>query len=244
MNNNISSCYPCGLSLSNTMNNDVFNNSLITVRSICQAARAKFDGQVIPTNNTVNGGPIYYYADQNCSGTSVPVDAGQVIIGNVTGLTVKDIDFGQQNYAILIGYSSQILIENDNIVDGDPYGIYLIQSNNKVILNNTISDCTTDGIYVESSSNNVFQGNWIENCAADGLYLCGSPGSTLNSNSLWGCSINIDGDSLSFTEQTIPTNNSVNGRPVYYYEGENFNNGTMPVDAGELILAQVEFANM
>ncbi len=139
--------------------------------------RTTFTTQLIAENNTVNGKPVYYYTNQDMEGISVPSDAGQVILGNVTGLTIEGVNVSGGSVGIFLGYSSHITIANSIITDNTKEGIYLTFSSGNTIVNNHISD-NMDGIRLRYSSNTTITDNLITNNDEDGISLQESSSNT------------------------------------------------------------------
>ena len=97
---------------------------------------------------------------------------------------------------------------SDNIISGNDYGIYLDRSSNNNLSGNTASD-NDRGIWLYSSSNNTLTGNIMSG----------------NSHNF-----GIRGYSLSHFIQNIDTSNKVDGKPIYYWVGQQ--DKQIPSDAG------------
>jgi len=97
---------------------------------------------------------------------------------------------------------------SDNIISGNDYGIYLDRSSNNNLSGNTASD-NDRGIWLHSSSNNTLTGNIMSG----------------NSHNF-----GIRGYSLSHFIQNIDTSNKVDGKPIYYWVGQQ--DKQIPSDAG------------
>ncbi|UCE37856.1 MAG: right-handed parallel beta-helix repeat-containing protein [Thermoplasmata archaeon] len=151
---------------------------------------------------------------------------------------------------------------NNNLTDNAAYmneddGIYLRTSNDNNLTNNNIMENIGDGIYVWSSSDNNLTSNNVS-YNRYGINLDGSSQIILDGNnaSYNDCgiflylSLNINitantmirdgifieqGDINHWNTHTIDTNNTVNGKPVYYWKDQT--SGIVPSDAGEVILA-------
>lgn len=93
----------------------------------------------------------------------------------------------------------ECLIENNTLYGGKT-GIWnYYWSDGAVIRNNTISYCTKYGIYISNSLNVIISGNTMLKC---GIYLYGS-------------------SEIAHQSLTIYDNNTVNGKPVYFYTQQN-----------------------
>jgi parallel beta-helix repeat protein len=112
----------------------------------------------IDTANEVNGKPVYYWKDQ--TGGSVPSDAGEVILANCTNVIVSDTNPDWGTVGVLIGFSNDNVIDNNNL-SNNRYGLYLTNSDGNTILNNTVSYNTDYGIQLQVCDNNLIYHNNI-----------------------------------------------------------------------------------
>jgi parallel beta-helix repeat protein len=93
------------------------------------------------------------------------------------------------------------------------------------------NDFPSNGMYVMSSNNDII-GNKISQNTWHGMALRGVSNTVMN-NTFTDCGINMGGD---YNSHTITTNNTVNGKPIYYHK----NIVGMDIDGtptGQLILA-------
>ncbi len=117
------------------------------------------------------------------------------------------------------------------------YGIYLSgdSNDNTISLNNITSGISYYGIRI-SSDDNILINNRINDCGYYGIYLAFGTNGELSGNKMKNCGIMLQGGQTSVNSYTISTNNTVNGKPVYYYVDEigldkhNFTN------AGQILL--------
>ena len=118
----------------------------------------------------------------------------------------NDVGIGYSVYTTPYPYNNTIV---DNIFSNNKYGVWL----------------PSDKHFIK---NNIFLNNDY------GIYLEGSENTIIN-NAFKECGIMIEGWSIKvFTNQAIE-NNTVNGKPIYYYK--NTKDIVVPVDAGEVIIA-------
>ena len=259
LKNNISDCYDSAIDLSGGSNVKIYSNKLVNDSIYTYTDPTSLSQYDIPSNNTVNGGPVYYYVATDATGMEVPLDAGQVIVATTNYLHIHNLFLTKQNYGILALYSSDLLIENNTISDMNQigmsiksgsteviqnnslvnftYGIALYDAGSSQILDNNLKGGDQIGILVSWCGNVKVQENVIDRCEHDGIQLSQSGNNWLYSNHLTGASIDLYGSNVeAYSTEDIPVNNTVNGRPVYYY---NIDDVTIPTDAGEVILGGV-----
>ncbi len=276
----------------------------------------------IDTSNTVNGKPVYYWTNQ--TGGIIPLGAGQIILANCTDIKIINQSIIKGSVGILLGFSSNNNITNNNISLTKEYGVFLYSSDDNIIIGNNIrsgsraisleesnmniiqsNNCSdgyhgfelhyspdniiddniainnTWGIYLHTSSRNSITNNsafgnhfgisaryssdtWIKNNNAslneyDGIELISASSSSIiknkvffneirgirimdsafvnvSGNEMIENGINIRGEYLEhWNTHAIFSSNTVDGRPVYYWQNET--SGTIPSDAGQVMLA-------
>ena len=136
--------------------------------------------QIISTNNTVNGKPVRYYANEN--NFQVPQGAAQVILANCSNVTITDQDLenvhdgivltlvenisihnsestGNVNAGILLAQTENVTISGCNLSD-NTYGIHMMYySNNGKMMENSIWNNEDAGIYARFSDDNIVRNN-------------------------------------------------------------------------------------
>ncbi|MCK4455900.1 MAG: right-handed parallel beta-helix repeat-containing protein, partial [Thermoplasmata archaeon] len=100
----------------------------------------QWNNHFIDTSNTVNGRPVRYW--KNVTGGTVPLDAGQVILANCTGVTVEDQNISEATVGIAIGYSSGNTISHNALSSNSVSGIMLDSSEHITLSQNTAYDNT------------------------------------------------------------------------------------------------------
>ncbi len=262
----------------NISNNNFFNDGIFLEGNVI----SHYNSHTIPSNNIVNGKPLYYYKDS--SGVNIDgIPVGQLIIANCVGFVAKNLQINNTDVGIEVAFSTDINITNNKLVSNQYEGIYLWQSSNTNTTNNNVSSNGGSGIYLYGSANNYILGNNVSFNSGHGIYLLGIANSNLTDNNIssnigtgihltestndniisnnvsfnggygihldsssnTNISINsfindgvfIEGFQLShYNSHTIPDNNIINGKPLYYYKNSNsINIDSIPV--GELILA-------
>jgi len=139
-----------------------------------------WNSHTIGTTNTVNGRPVYYYKD--ATNFTAPYGAGQVILANCTGIHVENQSCGDGSVGILVGYSSNTIIENNTCSTNNRYGIFLHRSSDCTIKNNICSANNEDGIGLEDSSNCSITNNRCSVNGDRGISILHSDHCTVTSN--------------------------------------------------------------
>jgi parallel beta-helix repeat protein len=136
-------------------------------------------------------------------------------------------------FAIMLTSSNNNTVSDNKIIDHG-YSIY-VSSNcqHNLFVRNTIDQNGEFGIRLTNSSNNTIEGNRILQNGM-GMFIDSSPRNTFIDNEITYFGLRIIGDQLNHLFQTTVTNNSVNGKPVVYWQ--NINGGTVPDGAGQIIL--------
>ncbi len=171
-------------------NVSISNNSMvdsgISFESGYSGQLRHWNTHTIDDLNTMNGRPVVYWKD--AVGGTVPSGAGQVILANVTGVTVEGQNLGPTSAAIQLGFSRDVRIENNTIMFSArnpfyPYGgaVGLYYSDANTLANNTIAD-SGDGVYIWESANNILHNNTIRDSDANGVELAGATGTRIMEN--------------------------------------------------------------
>jgi parallel beta-helix repeat protein len=148
----------------NSINNRLYCNKMINCSLFIYGYIETYTTQEIPPNNTVNNKPLYYYKNVNMNNDSVPLDAGQVILGNVSWAKIENLFLSNGKVGIELGYSSDNYIANNTCIY-NYYGIYLKQDcNRNTIINNSIQFNEEIGLYIAISNNNTVMNN---NCSSN-----------------------------------------------------------------------------
>lgn len=135
--NNTFSGSSSGVSSYSSVNNTLTDNMMIgTGVALGGSGVEHWNTHDIDISNTVNGKPVYYW--KNAVGGTVPLDAGQVILANSTG----------------------VIVENQNL-SGTSVGIQLGFSSGNILMNNTVSSSSLGGIHLEYSANNVVENSTL-----------------------------------------------------------------------------------
>jgi parallel beta-helix repeat protein len=159
----------------------------------------------IPTDNLVNGKPLYYHKNENnLSIDGIPV--GQLIFANCDNVMVQNLDinqtdsavqiYGSKNVTVLgcnlswnnlngmaVYTSSDINITGNNVLGNDDYGIYLESSGNNIIGNNVSYNEQTGIRLLFTSDNNIAQNEVIQNLW-QGIFIDSSDYNNVISNTI------------------------------------------------------------
>lgn len=182
-----------------------------------------------------NGIEIYYsdnciIQNCNCSNNEIGIHlyySHYNILKNNTGTSNK-------RSGVHLGYSHYNIINNNNCNSNVYNGIYLEYSSNNSIINNKCCFTKWDGIEIFRSSFNYVKNNYCSD-NINGVELRYSSYITMFENAMIRCGLYIWGNNLNqWNTHTISSNNSVNGKPLYYFK--NVNNVPIP-SAGQIVLA-------
>ncbi len=247
----------CGLQVTGTVpadyRNDVDSSNTVNGKPLCyyidQTNRTipSSAGQVILTNCTdcvvsqcnlseASIGLELAYSARNI------VEENILANNNVVGI---DLDGSENDNNIIRG----------NILQDNNYGIDVDSSRNNLFQNNVLTEndlgfsfdtCWentmigniiqggSQGISLVSCWNNNFTGNIIRDTTVYGISLLSSNYNVLDSNAMINCSIMVYGYNVLEYRNDVDPTNTVNGKPVYYLNGQK--EMIIPDDAGEVIL--------
>ncbi len=173
-----------GIFLYSSSSNKLYGNNMTKNGIILSGYKNTFTTQDIPSNNTVNGKSLYYYKNANMNNATTPVNAGEIILGNVTYFRIENLAINNTFVAIEIGYSFHICIYNTTIRN-DGYGLLFYSSVNNTIENSIIRDNRWYGILIVSSNYNVIRNNTILNNGRYGVYIYSGSYNLIYNNSFF-----------------------------------------------------------
>jgi parallel beta-helix repeat protein len=173
-----------------------------------------YTGLEINQSNTVNGLPVIYLRNADMGNAAVLNDAGQLILGNVSNVKIIEQRLENGTVGVILGYCSNVTIENCMIADqhgfgvhsfisngtkiinstirNADYGVYLIFSSNLWIANNSFQDMHINGIFLDYSSNNAqIENNLIVGGARGGIMVSRSIFERIEGNALYNTSIEM-----------------------------------------------------
>lgn len=191
-----------GITLSASIDTRVIENTMEGNGIVLEGEQLEYwNTHFIDTSNTINGKPVRYW--RNVTGGTVPLGAGQVILANCTGVTVRNQNVSNGSSGIQLGFSPDNVITGntafqnrwsgillhvsnnvtvyDNAISANSYGIEAYRSRHNNIRDNVILDSDT-GIYLYYSDNNSITGNAVSNSSYVGILLSGSVGNLFSGN--------------------------------------------------------------
>jgi len=161
--------------------------------------------QDIDDSNTVNGKPVYYWANRR--DMAVPLDAGYVVLVNCTRMTVKNLDLTNNMQGVALAFTTNSTITKNNLINNFD-GIRLDHSsNNNVISENNITANTCYGIrlFYDPSENAVSMNN-----VANNEYGSQLDGPSCD-NTIYGNNITDNGSAIRLD---YPSNNTISANNV------------------------------
>jgi parallel beta-helix repeat protein len=147
-------------------------------------------------------------------------------------ITNNNVSLNSEDGFYLI-WSSDNNITDNNISQNGFNGMNLYSSSNYIAGNN-ISSNKDNGIYVSGDNNIISNNFFFDNYF--GIYLDSTRWNNITGNTMVKNGIFIEGFTINrWNTHDIDTSNTVNGKSVFYWK--NKNSGTIPSDAGQVILA-------
>ncbi|MBS3789847.1 MAG: right-handed parallel beta-helix repeat-containing protein, partial [Candidatus Thermoplasmatota archaeon] len=159
-----------------------------------------------------------------------------LVLFQSTSNRIVNNNLSNQFFGLLIQNSNENRVK-ENKISNNLYGMALFQSDNNRVLKNNVSNNDLGIFHLEASYNKLEENNISNNMI--GIYIGNSKNVELVGNIMIDGSIYMEGTSLEhWTTHSIDTSNTVNGDPVYYWKNES--GGTVPQNAGQIILANCD----
>ncbi len=176
------------------------------------------------SNNTIIENEVSYNTDY---GIFLYRSSGNTLIHNHVFNNTRGI------YVLHHSHQNKV---SDNLIEYNiQNGIHTQLSSNNTFSNNNISSNENGGIYLSNSGYTYISNNEVSSNSRRGIYVLNSVHMVLFENIMVNNGISIFGGSLvHWDTHTIPTNNTVNGKPVHYWKDTT--GGTVPSGAGQVIL--------
>jgi parallel beta-helix repeat protein len=123
-----------------------------------------------------------------------------------------------------------------NFCNNNNHGIFVSTSNYTTIENSHCNRNTDDGIHFYNSNSSTVANNSFSSNLDSGLTLTETISSTILKNNMYLCGLEIYGTKPEYwNSHTIDTSNNIDNKPIYYRKFRS--GGTIPIDAGQVILA-------
>ncbi len=242
-------------------NNTIINNSLIYNYQYSIYINESNNNTIIHNIIEPNEYGIYIeYSDNNTIDFNSVTGSHAIYLANSNNNSLSNNNLSNNYYAIRLRDSYSNLIMHNNIYGCWGWGISLQNSSNNIIsnnyelggrressciyirssMNNTISYnfllYNNNNIYLDSSNKISLINNSIISDGGIGIYLRDSMEVKIENNSLINNSFFIAGNSIDhWNTHIINENNMVNNKSIIYWQ--NRVGGTVPPDAGQIILA-------
>ena len=166
--------------------------------------RENWNTHTIDTTNTVNERKIYYYKDTTTS-TTVPSNAGQVILANSANFIISDQNFTGCGVGVLSGFSNNIDVLNSQFEDCE-VGVRITEGENCLIKNNSFIN-NGYGINLLDTQDITIEYNDFDLCKHAILFLgtwnCIIRANHINNTSYYGIEMTNGSDNNQIIDNTI-----------------------------------------
>lgn len=159
-------------------------------------------------SNTVNGKPLIFW--QHESNMVVPASAGAIVLINCTNIEVSNQVISRTTVGLTIVNGTAMYIHHNNF------------TNNVLGIDSTFPDSS------------FFTSNYFIDNEDGGIALYSSPNNTIESNIFINCDLYIPPYDIYDILQLSVFNNTVNGKPLIYWEF--VDSATVPTNVGQIIL--------
>ncbi len=195
-----------GIAIHASINTSHYSNTMYNASFFMDGYRVEnFTMHDIPTNNTVNGAPVYYYKNIDMGNAVAPPSAGEVLLGNVKNFGVQNANMNRGTCGVVGGFTSHIFVKDSKITNMSYYALYFAYSDN-ITVDNSHLDWNTrgfydsrgetaavrnstmrgneDGIYSVYVDDGVYFNNTIDNSGKYGIHLFGGYYNDIENNTL------------------------------------------------------------
>ena len=191
------------------------------------------------------GNTTQHFEVRNCSlfdedvgaiGSGYFSSAGLLLYNSINGTITNNTVVNNTHGGMELVESKNLTISLNNVSNSLEDGIYFTSLDNSHILNNTVNN-NSRGVAFTYSNNNTIANNSINNSfSKSAIYMGVSINNTISNNTMLNGSIRLVENYLEhWNTHNIDENNTLNGKPVYYRKNQI--SGTIPADAGQVILA-------
>ena len=159
--NSIRNASSFGMYFLSSYTNTLTTNEMINCSLMVYGNRLVEYFNIVDVSNTVNGKPLYYLVNQIDS--TIPEDAGEVILVNSSGCSIKNLHIEKGTVGITLAYSSKNMMAGNIINDQSWTGIDLSSgySDNNTIQKNIIQR-SGYGIDIEYCTGTILKYNIID----------------------------------------------------------------------------------
>jgi parallel beta-helix repeat protein len=206
----------------NTLKNNIFSNNLVGIvffNVFNENDRKEHFDNSIDTSNIINGKPVYYFFNQKGLVLN-NLEASHITLAFCEDFTIKNCLITKGDGLFLYSSSNNSIIQCNSSYNY--IGLHIRGSTNFPSSNNDIQSCkfiyNCDGFSIAKSSGNIISNCIIQNNSF-GANLDDSPNNIIQNNNFYYDGLTIGGDNINDFIQSIE-NNQVNGKPLYYFQGE------------------------
>jgi len=173
-----------GIYISSSSNSSITDNRFLNDGILIMGDQlSHYTSHTIPTNNIVNGKPLYYF--KNCSGIGLDgIPVGQLILANCTDVNASNLKINNTYVGIEIAHSKNITATGNTIFFNNWDGIYIFSSSSSSIINNNVSSNNAYGIHISSSSGNTITGSNLSLNSYDGICIRSSTDNSITGNTV------------------------------------------------------------
>jgi parallel beta-helix repeat protein len=221
-----------GSNLNTIKNNDISNNNDYGIE-----LRLSRENNILNNNIFENPtGIIVSDSDRNNITDNFLFSNGMgLYLSSAINNSVSENSIYNNNYGLYITDSENNSIFENEVYQNN-YGLYFYRSEGNNISKDNISSNTKYGIHLFKSQKNDFFENNIDNNDGYGIRIKESSYINTKNNKFFNDIIFIEGDLVEYwNTHDIDSENTVNGKPVYYRKNQN--GGSIPQGAGQIILA-------
>jgi len=166
-----------------------------------------------------------------------------VVLSTADNITISgNYAWNMTQYGIAMWTATHVMVSGNNLSQNGYVGLGIYGSSSNVTIDgNNLSNCAYS-IYTQSARDLTISNNNISSGADFGIAVDRTINATVSHNILTSCGINIWGFSIpEYNSHTITTDNSVNGKPTYYYK-DSANLDIDGISVGQLIV--VNYSNV